>query len=573
MSAAQSSKKNGAKTTSSWKDKMLYSRPMVAVRNYTSQLNYLGLVVAVLFYAFSMLPSLMPRTSLVQGIVTGFALVAGYGIGTLISHLIRWFSEKDVPARFKHYAWILFYIVAPIVVLVYAILGNIWHDEVRGLIGLEPDNGLLLFPVLIAAVLVAMGVLAVSRAIRKLFRFLLKKIDKVLPRRVSITLSLFIVGFSIYGLASGLFGTVFIGVANSYYSERDKTVPAGFEQPENALRSGSPESLSSWETIGFQGRKFVAGGPSQAEIANYSGTDAQEPIRVYVGLKAAETAEDRAKLAVEELKRTGAFEREVLVLATTTGSGWLEPPTVNAVEYMYNGNTAIVSQQYSYLPSWISYLVDQSTATQAGQALYDEVYAAWAELPRDNRPKLIAYGLSLGSFGGQTPYSGINDLRLSIDGAFFQGTPNFTRLWRNTTDNRDAGSPEWQPTYRGGVTARFASTNEDITENQEAWAFPRTLYMQHASDPVVWFDFSLITQKPDWLNETRGPDVSPATRWYPVVTFFQLAVDQAFSGKAPVGHGHQYGNSVVNGWAAVTNPADWSEQKSAKLQALINEEL
>lgn len=553
--------------------KIRTSRPVVAITNYTSRLNYLGLVFALLFYVFSMLPSLMPRTSAIQGVVTGLSIVAGYGIGTLISNMIRWFTEKDAPASVKPYAWRGLYIITPIVIVVYAVLGSIWHDEVRELIGLKPDHSLRLLPILVVATLVAMIVLAIARSIRKFFHFLFHKIDIVLPRRISMALSLVAVGVTVFWIASGLLGNTFITVANSYYGYRDTTVPQGYEQPESPLRSGSPDSYSTWESIGYQGRKFVAGGPSQEDLSDYNKESALEPIRVYVGLKAAETAEDRAEIAVKELQRTGAFDRDLLVLATTTGSGWLEPPTMNAVEYMYNGNTAIVSQQYSYLPSWISYLADKSTATEAGQALYDAVFAAWAELPKETRPKLIAYGLSLGSFGGQTPYSGINDLRLSIDGAFFQGTPNFTTLWRNTTDNRDEGSPEWQPIYRAGKTVRFAASSDDIAKNQENWEYPRVLYMQHASDPVVWFDFSLVTEKPDWLNEKRGPDVSPATRWYPAVSFFQLGVDQASSGTAPVGHGHMYGNTVVDGWAAVTNPPNWSAEKTAKLQVLINKQL
>jgi uncharacterized membrane protein len=414
--------------------------------------------------------------------------------------------------------------------------------------------------------------LAISRAIRKFFRFIFNKIDIILPRRISYAISFALVTLLLFWTATGVIGNAFIAVANTIYGNKDTSIPEGYEQPTSALRSGSPESLSSWDTLGFQGRKFVAGGPSAESIKDFSGQEAMEPIRVYIGLQAAPTAEERAELAVEELKRTGAFERDVLVMANTTGSGWLEPASIDPVEYMYNGDTAIVSQQYSYLPSWISYLVDAETATEAGQALYDAVYAAWAELPADQRPKLIAYGLSLGSFGGQTPYSGINDLRLSIDGALFQGTPNFTRLWRNTTDNRDKGTPEWQPTYKDGVTVRFASTNEDIQDDQNGWSYPRVLYMQHASDPVVWFDFSLITEKPDWLREPRGPDVSPATRWYPIVSFVQLGIDQIMAAAVPVGHGHQYGNTVAEGWASVTNPPNWSQEKTDELQDLINNE-
>ena len=97
------------------------------------------------------------------------------------------------------------------------------------------------------------------------------------------------------------------------------------------------------------------------------------------------------------------------------------------------------------------------------------------------------------------------------------------------------------------------------------------MYVQHASDPVVWFDFSLIDTKPDWLNEKRGPDVSPATRWFPVVTFLQLGIDQASAGTVPVGYGHMYGSAVVNSWVAVTNPPNWTTDKTTKLQNFINE--
>lgn len=548
----------------------IIQKPWNPTKRYITNLNYLGLVFALAFYVFSMLPSLLPRTSLIQGLVTGISIAAGYGVGVLVSHLIRWFTEYDVPKKYKPYAWRAYIIIAPIIIVIFGALGKIWHDEVRELVGLSPDNDFRLLVVLFFASLIFVLILALSRAIRKLFRFLFNKIDLILPRRVSYAISFVFVTILLFWTATGVLGNAFISVANTIYGNKDSSIPEGYYQPTSALRSGSPESLSTWDTIGYQGRKFVAGGPTVEDISDFSGQTAQEPIRIYIGLQAAPTAEDRAALAVEELKRTGAFDRDVLVMANTTGSGWLEPASIDPIEYMYNGNTAIVSQQYSYLPSWISYLVDAETATQAGQALYDAVYAAWSELPTDERPKLIAYGLSLGSFGGQTPYSGINDLRLSIDGALFQGTPNFTTLWRNTTDNRDPGTPEWQPTYKDGVTVRFASTSEDITKDQSAWSYPRVLYMQHASDPVVWFDFSLVTNKPDWLREPRGPDVSPATRWYPIVSFVQLGIDQIMAAAVPVGHGHQYGNTVAEGWSSVANPPNWSQEKTDALQELIN---
>jgi uncharacterized membrane protein len=571
--SSKKSKQSNAKKSTDKSNVSVLSKLKSGVGNYFNGLNYLGLVVATLAVVVSFLPSLLPRSTFIQALVTGLSMVAGYGVGALISHLIRWSTESDVPAKYKPAAWKALFVLGPVFILLFAYLGSIWHGEVRALVGMEPDADYRIIIILPVAVAIAIGVLALSRSIRGLFRRVKKWIDKAIPRRISIGLSFVVVTYFVIWVASGLLGGLLLGIANNYYGAKDNTIPPGYEQPESTLRSGSPESYSSWETIGYQGRKFVAAGPSVEQIESFSGDQAVEPIRIYAGLKSAETAEDRAELVVKEIKRTGAFNREVLILANTTGSGWLEAPTMDSIEYIHNGNTAIVAQQYSYLPSWISYLVDQETATLTSQAIYDAVYSAWSELPEDERPKLYSFGLSLGSFGGQTPYSGVNDLRLSVDGALFQGTPNFTNLWRNTTNNRDNGSPEWQPIYKNGVTARFASTSEDINRNSDSWDYPRLLYMQHASDPVVWFDFSLLTKKPDWLNETRGPDVSPATRWYPIVTFFQVTVDQMFSTAVPHGHGHNYGNSVVDAWVAVTNPADWSQEKSDRLQTIINEQL
>ena len=78
-------------------------------------------------------------------------------------------------------------------------------------------------------------------------------------------------------------------------------------------------------------------------------------------MESAPTAEERAALAVKELDRTDAWSREVLVVMGTTGTGWIEPQSSDSLEYLWNGDTAEVTIQYSYLPSWISFLVDKQT--------------------------------------------------------------------------------------------------------------------------------------------------------------------------------------------------------------------
>ena len=72
-------------------------------------------------------------------------------------------------------------------------------------------------------------------------------------------------------------------------------------------------------------------------------------------------------------------------------------------------------------------------------------------------------GESLGSFGGETAFSGEYSLANLTDGALFAGPPNFNTLFREFSDYRDPGSPEVQPVYQDGRIVRFA--NDPTTAN------------------------------------------------------------------------------------------------------------
>jgi uncharacterized membrane protein len=226
--------------------------------------------------------------------------------------------------------------------------------------------------------------------------------------------------------------------------------------------------------------------------------------------------------------------------------------------------------QYSYLPSWISYLVDQEKAREAGRELFDAVYDRWSKLAPADRPRLFVFGLSLGSFGGETAFSGEYDLRNRTAGALFAGPPNFNTLYREFTDDRDPGSEEVEPVYKYGRTVRF--TNDVAAEVPPAsvdWNGPRVLYLQHASDPIVWWSPRLIWDEPDWLGEPHGQDVLGAMVWIPLVTFWQVAADLPLATGVPDGHGHNYHRDFVDGWATVLHPAGWTPNKAEHLQDII----
>jgi uncharacterized membrane protein len=481
----------------------------------------------------------------------------------------RAFADRD-PRPPRPGAWRVFAIAAAVALVVAGGLGLWWQARLRRLMGAPAPSPPLAVLLPVAAAAVATGLVALSRWLRGLYHWTAGRLQRWMGRRAANAIGWVLVVGGTYLLASGLLLNGFVTVADRSFSVRNTTTADGVERPTSGLRSGGPGSLVSWDSLGRQGRNFTGGGPTAAELTAYSGKPATEPVRAYAGTLSAGDVEERAKLAVQDLDRAGGFDRANLLVATTTGSGWLDPGAIDAFEYLTGGDSATVAMQYSYLPSWISYLVDQERAREAGRELFDAVYDRWSRLTPGHRPKLYVFGLSLGSFGGETAFSGEYDLRNRTAGALFAGPPSFNLLYREFTDGRDPGSREVEPVYRGGRTVRFATdVDAGIGPGGAPWDGTRVLYLQHPSDPIVWWSPSLLWDRPDWLGEPRGRDVLGAMTWIPVVTFWQVTVDMPLAGGVPAGHGHTYTREFVDGWAAVLHQPAWTPAKAERLREVV----
>jgi uncharacterized membrane protein len=528
-----------------------------------------GAWVALVFACLAFTPSLLPRSALLQGVVCGISAAIGYGLGVAGAWTWRAFADRD-PRPPRPGAWRVFAISAVAALLVVVGLGQWWQAQLRDLMG-APTPNLLLLPLLpLAAVAIFTGLVALSRSLRGVYHRVAGRLQRWMGRRAANALGWVAVVAGTYLVASGLLLNGLATLADRSFSVRNTTTAEGAVQPTSALRSGGPGSLVSWESLGRQGRSITGTGPSAEAIAAFTGSAATEPIRAYAGTVSAADVEARAELAVADLERAGGFDRANLLVATTTGSGWLDPGAVDSFEYLTGGDSAVVAMQYSYLPSWLSYLVDQKKAREAGRQLFDAVYDRWSRRPPADRPRLFVFGLSLGSFGGETAFSGEYDLRNRTAGALFAGPPNFNTLYREFTDGRDAGSHEVEPVYKGGRTVRF--TNDvaaGVAPTSAAWDGTRVLYLQHPSDPIVWWSPRLVWDRPDWLGEPHGRDVLEAMTWIPLVTFWQVTVDLPLAAAVPDGHGHTYTREFVDGWAAVLQPAGWTTDKAERLRDII----
>lgn len=537
------------------------------LRNYARSLSYGGLTCGWLFFILSLTPSLMPRSWLAQGLVSGSALAEGYGLGVVMSWTGRRIGVPRPGASVRRQAWSGLAVAALVTIPLIVYLSSLWERRVREAMGVDGTAALTYLGVFAVAAALAAAAVGVARLIHDVYLALAGRLLRSLPRFVARLLATVLVVTLVVGFATGFADQVLLRLADTTFSSADHGNLPGVTRPLSPLRSGSPSSLVAWDSLGLQGREFVSGGPTAADIERLTGRPAVKPIRVYVGLASAATLQGEAKLALRELIRAGAFRRALLAVAIPTGRGSVYPALADPLEYMYGGNTAIAAIQYSYLPSWISFLVQRPQARQAGRALFNTIYAHWSGLPQKHRPRLVVFGESLGAFGAEAAFSGVADMTARTSGALFVGPPNSTEVWRELTDARATGSPEWLPVYGNGRTVRFAASASDLRWPGGALRHPKVVYLQHASDPVVWWSPGLIWRKPDWLAEPRGPDVTSQMQWYPFVTFWQITADLIVRNSTP-GYGHYYGAEVPAAWAAILHSPGWHNSETMRLTAM-----
>ncbi len=541
----------------------------------------LGLAVATAFAAMAMTPSLLPRSWLFQGVVSGVSAALGYGLGRgvhwALERSVRWRGVRErlrqgAPAWGPVAAWTVLLLVVAGVLLLSLTVSAEWQRQSAALIGLDRPSTPGWLRAGPALLLVAGALVAAARGLRAACRWvagLLRRWIR-LPRRIASVVGAALVVVVVATVVDGVLLTRALSVADSAFEATNLEDPAGVRRPVSPLRSGSAPSLVSWESLGLQGRKFVAGGPTTAELDAASPRGSVPPIRVYVGLDSAEDPQARADLAVAELRRTGAFDRAAIVVVTTTGRGWVNSIAAAGIELMYGGDTAIVATQYSYLPSWMSFLLDRERSEEAGRSLVDAVHAAVDALPESDRPRVLVYGESLGSQGSEAAFRSLADIRARADGVLWVGPPSSNRLWRALVDRRDPGTTEVAPVYASGLIVRFADSVADLDRPDTPWLEPRILYLQNASDPIVWWTPALLVDRPDWLVDERASDVNPAMSWYPLVTFWQVTADLTHAKDVPDGHGHNYGDLILDGWVAVAAPDGWTPADTERVRRVLD---
>ena len=402
-------------------------------------------VALALSVAASLTPGLLPRSAPTQAVVTGVFAAIGVGAAGI--------ERRNGSARGRGIAAV----AGGGVVAVAVVAAARWQNSLRAAMDKPATTPAHWLGAIAGAAVVAGILVGCARGIVWLIR-----------KRPALV--------GAFGCAMLLIGVpTLVDWRQAVYRTSSAALDSAVHQPLSPLRSGSPASLAAWTTLGAEGREFVSG--------------TGRAVRVYVGIDSAPDLIARVRLALDELDRTGGLSRGNVVVAVPTGSGWIDANAVAGLEERFGDDVAIVGIQYSYAPSWATFVFGREAALASATALYDAVAERISALPV--RPRLYLYGQSLGSVGGS---------------AALQDHDACAALW--------AGPP-----------AGTLAGNDAVV-------------LANSSDPVVRWSPRLLIAPPD-LGAVRRD--APAPPWLPVISFVQTTVDLFDALDTPAGHGHRYG--------------------------------
>lgn len=539
-----------------------WHRPLLA------PLSAFGVLAGAVFFGLSVTPSMVPRAPELQGALGGILAAIGYFLWWLAARLLAWLGAlpQGAPAILRGGGRGLTLALAGAIAAGFLWRGAEWQESIRRAWGLPAAEATGSLRVAAIAAAVFLLLLAAGRVFAAFAARSQRHSQRILPPRLALATGLAIAAAVFYAVIDGIAFRAALRMIDNGARLADAIIPADLAPPASPLVSGGPGSRLDWQDLGRWGRSFVSSGPSAADIAAFWGTPARAPIRVYVGLNAADSAEDRARLAFGELLRTGGFDRSVLVIAMPTGSGWLDPGGMDTLDYITRGDVATVAVQYSYLPSPVSVVVDPGQGVAEAQALFDIVYRHWTRLPRGARPRLYLHGLSLGAYLSQETVPLLDLYADPINGALWTGSPYLSEFWQMVRTRRHPDSPAWRPRFGNGSLIRTMNQDGGLERFAADWGPMRFVFLHYGSDPIVFFDWSLAWSRPDWLGGTgRAPDLSPQMRWIPVVTLLQVGLDMAVALGA-LGHGHDYvARHYIPAWAETLAPPGWTEGDAARL--------
>ncbi|MGH8870418.1 MAG: alpha/beta-hydrolase family protein [Acidimicrobiia bacterium] len=352
--------------------------------------------------------------------------------------------------------------------------------------------------------------------------------------------------------------------------------PAYSSPPSNAHVSGGPNSISPYEQMGIQGRRYVSEVVTPEVIEETLGVPAiAQPIRAYVGVECEPIyATGRSELALDEMERLGAFDRSYLLLVSPTGTGWVDHTMIESAEILTRGDIATACVQYGRAPSFLEIQGVSLGRAQFRQLLWG-VKQRLRAVPEEKRPKVLVFGESLGAWSSSdvVMHDGISGFdHYGIHRALWFGLPGLAR-WSKT------GMREGRnPLTPAGTVAPFDHYEQYQALSEEDRGKLRAVIVDHDNDPISQMSLRMAVKRPPWLDGHRGRGVPESMKWTPIITFSQVVVDAMNAMVTIPGEfksfGHDYRADTARFvQAAYQLPEATEEQMASLYDTLVRREL
>lgn len=357
----------------------------------------------------------------------------------------------------------------------------------------------------------------------------------------------------------------------------EKIEPAYSTPPDNEYASGGPNSISPFDELGLQGRRFVTDVVTPDLIESTLGEKAKaHPIRAFVGVNSDPLyPSGRSEMMLDELERLGAFDRSYLLLVSPTGTGWVDQAMIEAAELYTRGDIATACIQYGRGPSFLEVQKVPLGRTQFRGLLWG-VRMRLQSVPPEKRPKVLVFGESLGSWSSSdvVMHQGIAGFdHYGIDRALWFGLVGLAK-WSKTGMRQ--GSSDLVPPGTVGAFDNFGEYEQLSEEDRKSL---RAVIVDHDNDPIAQMSLRWAVKRPPWLSGTdRGRNVPEGMQWVPLITFVQIMIDAMNAMKVVPGHfksfGHDYRADTPDFvHAAYQLAAVTDEQKQAVYNTLLQLEL
>lgn len=560
-----------------------------------------GTIAGVRFAAKSYEPSLMPRSAVDQGLITGGSFLTGFLAGSIPARLLGALPLVGASSGLRIIGLATAGVRSVHLVRSRLELADTPHSETAGwaetgaeVVGALALAGLSDGSRMPAAKFTTLGAIALGSAadIENAWRYRTDEPDAtyiLTSLGVAAALNAAVAGLvgvvvaattlptkatnsrglgAIANIAGGILTIGGIAIAGKIAGSMVlKRIEAGNAQTEIAYAvppdghsvSGSTFSLAGYDSLGIQGRRLVSEVTPPDEISEVMGTtDAREPVRVFVGVESAESTEDQIELAIQELRRAGGFDKSTIVAASPAGTGYVNYIAIEAAELMALGDVATVAIQYGGLPSMLSMnRVEYASSLYA--SLLTRLRSEIDLLDRDIQ--LVAYGESLGALTSQ---QGVKEAStgddLIVDGALWVGTPFGSALFDELTSD--------------GQVQVYDCFDQYLESDPGDGPAPGVVFVNHDNDPVTKFTPSVAYEMPGWLKPVdRGRGANPNQRWLPGIAFWQGLIDTKNAATVVPGEfystGHDYRADLAEFVKLAYGFTDVTEPQMQRIEATL----